>query len=27
MTDLFYILGALGFFIVMLLFMWACDKV
>jgi len=27
MTDIPYILATIGFFGVMLLFMWACDKV
>jgi len=27
MTDFYYILASIGFFGVMILFMWACDKV
>ena len=27
MTDIFYILATIGFFVVMLLFMWACGKI
>ncbi len=25
--DLYYLLTAVGFFVLMLLFIWACDKV
>jgi len=27
MTDILYILAAVGFFGLMIVFMWACDKV
>jgi len=27
MTDILYILASVGFFALMLIFMWACDKV
>jgi len=27
MTDLLYVLASVGFFGLMILFMWACDKV
>jgi len=27
MTDILYILASAGFFVLMLIFMWACDKV
>lgn len=27
MTDIIYILSSVGFFVLMLLFMWACEKI